>query len=660
MFAALQYLYLLRFPLICAGLVAAFGPLATGPARALLSGMFDLDTTKVAAAAYTAAWVSAACFFSTQLVLHYGVSRFAAPPLSGWFAKPALPFASRTEALFFLLYVSAALVFCWFLARESGHGFGVLVGLAGFVGTLIMVEYVGNRVPPRFNSTIASCLAFTPSGYVDVEAKTLLPSHGRALAVSLLAHALYAIVGLIKLAAFWWPETSAPGHPPTIPTIVCVLLLIMIVCWNGSALAFFLDRFRIPVLLVVVVLLVVAGQWPQSDHYFPVHSRVAEPIAPREALAAAPGNAAIVVAVSGGGIQASAWAAMVLTGLDQASNGRFAPMVRLVSSVSGGSVGTMHFLGAWRDGTLNRDELRKVFDRATASSLDDVAWGAIYPDLVRLVAPFLQPRRIGRGWALENAWAANQPHLLEPLAAWRPFVAGGKMPAVMFNATIVETGARVVFSTVDAERSGSGRSARTFSELYPGLEVSPVTAARLSATFPYVTPAARPDAELPRSRRLHFVDGGYWDNFGVASAAEFVQQAVGDGSGTVKHILLIEIRDRKTGDAVAGDGSRGGVFQAVAPLAALYNVRDNGQMTRDQAQLDLLAGYVALRGVTLHRATFEYPANAPLSWHLKASEIAAITNAWKAMSSAGTATRGFTETMAFVNRAPQSPAPAAR
>src|SRR5262249_5682248 len=172
------------------------------------------------------------------------------------------------------------------------------------------------------------------------------------------------------------------------------------------------------------------------------------------------------------------------------------------------------------------------------------------------------------------------------------------------------------FSTVDWDHSQSSRPARSFYDIYPTYDVAPVTAARLSATFPYVSPAARANADLPRSSRFHFVDGGYWDNFGVASAIEFLDQAVERGTG-VQHILLIEIRDRKSSAHEGSRGARGGLFQTIAPGEALYNVRDNGQSTRNAEDIRLLQGFLAKRNVTLETAVFESPQeHAPLSWHL--------------------------------------------
>ena len=67
----------------------------------------------------------------------------------------------------------------------------------------------------------------------------------------------------------------------------------------------------------------------------------------------------ILVAAGGGGIQASAWTARVLTGLEEICAekrpGRFSQSVKLLSGVSGGSVGIMYFVTACKlEGFLTR------------------------------------------------------------------------------------------------------------------------------------------------------------------------------------------------------------------------------------------------------------------------------------------------------------------
>jgi hypothetical protein len=61
-----------------------------------------------------------------------------------------------------------------------------------------------------------------------------------------------------------------------------------------------------------------------------------------------------------------------------------------VSPVSGGSVDAMYIVDAYDQGRLTADALTRAVKAAEASSLDEVAWGLTYPDLVGTIAPFLK------------------------------------------------------------------------------------------------------------------------------------------------------------------------------------------------------------------------------------------------------------------------------
>src|SRR6202007_882616 len=90
----------------------------------------------------------------------------------------------------------------------------------------------------------------------------------------------------------------------------------------------------------------------------------------------------IVVATAGGGITAAAWTAEVMTRLQDVC-GAVSDSLVLVSSVSGGSVGTLFVVGPYL-GTgeypSNQHDLDIVRFNARRSSLSAVGWGLAYPD----------------------------------------------------------------------------------------------------------------------------------------------------------------------------------------------------------------------------------------------------------------------------------------
>jgi hypothetical protein len=78
--------------------------------------------------------------------------------------------------------------------------------------------------------------------------------------------------------------------------------------------------------------------------------------------------------------------------------------------------------------------------------------------------------------------------------------------------------------------------AENSSDLYPAWDLPITSAARLSATFPWISPIARPAVGTVDDRiAYHLADGGYFDNHGVATAVDFLR--------TVKRELAPAIRE---------------------------------------------------------------------------------------------------------------------
>jgi hypothetical protein len=181
------------------------------------------------------------------------------------------------------------------------------------------------------------------------------------------------------------------------------------------------------------------------------------------------------------------------------------------------------------------------------------------------------------------------------------------------------------------------------------------TAAQISATFPYISSAARvPWALDPSVKAYHFVDGGYYDNDGTATVAEFLRFAlascqtskdqinqddceerqIAHPPGAPAHplrILLIEIRN--SGDDYGSDGESdpyhyyrtkapANLFsELTAPLLGFWQAGHESATARNRASLAQLEHAFAGR-LQLHRVVFDdrHSANEvgtdPLSWSL--------------------------------------------
>ena len=111
-----------------------------------------------------------------------------------------------------------------------------------------------------------------------------------------------------------------------------------------------------------------------------------------------------------------------------------------------------------------------------------------------------------------------------------------------------------------------------------------------SSTFPIVAPVSRARLDAPA---YHLSDGGFWDNYGVMAAIEWLRQA--DAALKRRTSLFIEIRSAPPSRVIPPE-ERAWAFELIGPALAMNGVRTNAQRKRNDLELSLLEGLWATRG----------------------------------------------------------------
>jgi hypothetical protein len=655
----LQYALALRISLLAVSFLIGFPLFAFRGGRALFYGMFDLTWLSLMAVTLSTWALAATAVRAARLVLRYGEVRFGLPrlPANGFIHDLVYNDDLKTR----LVWLGVILVLTlWvlghaiYLSRRQGlvvakrilQGvvgvkqkqatwqlvLSVLAGLtlAAFVTWLVM------EAGTKFASEWAQKTLTWPvverslklAHVVDPGARAQWQDHLFTLIVFLATFACWLLLGIYGYFAL--------GKPKTVPALASLIQLVLMATWGFSAATFWLDYWRIPVLFVVAVLGILSALAPWGDHTYEVQETTLRAGAlPGELIDITANGDVIVAAAMGGGIQAAAWTALVLKQLSQIEG--FVPSLRMVSSVSGGSMGAACFVNSLLDTT---GAAADPVEAASASSLDEVAWALAWPDFLRTTAPFFFGWMIDRGRALEMAWTRNSAtdpkrmqQLTGLLGSWNQQALAGNAPSVVMNSTIVESGCRLLLGTSElAKGMGSdGReSARTLHRLgNVQYDVAAVTAARLSATFPWVTPTARTDKD---PKKPHMVDGGYYDDYGMATLVEWVDEALGTCKIPIKRVLVLPIHCVKAGGTAMAQGdrsNRGWVFQLVAPLLAVLGVRSAAQLANNDIGFDLLKKKWSCRGVDVQSVLFTFPGeHPPLSWHLTEEDQQSLRDGW--------------------------------
>jgi hypothetical protein len=621
-----------------------------GAAASLLRGTFDIapagatffvQYVSFLACAMAAASAAFAVYMTAYLVLQYSHERARAARIP----RHALENLDLLLVILSVLPAVALVIGAWAVTDVRWYvPVGALVSAAALSVALVYVVHVWNPPPLPLRWLAAGPLRHSPSGFLDRKGD-FLPGHRLAFFYLVFSVALYALVGVVK---GFYLEEKIPFS-----TLTMLLLWVALACWASGFVVFFFDRYRIPFLIPLVLYLGAGSFSRENDHFFP--SRRVEPpeqLTPGIALEKAGHDTVIVVAATGGGIQAAAWTANVLARLKETFGDvpQFDRSVRLVSSVSGGSVGAMYFLHAYQDGVLpsGRDELRsRIVEAAQASSLDAVTWGWLFQDQLRAFIPFgwevTGLLANDRGLSLQKAWSERATGIGEAtLASWRRDAAAGLRPAVIFNTTVVETGQRLLLSTTDLKKREKGCAPRAaalsasvgFYDLYPCSDITVPTAARLSATFPLVTPAARIEQGGTCERHNHVVDGGYYDNYGMSSLLEWLDIGLQQTS-TIRNVIVLELRSSPAAEAYRVEGKFGWFFQAATAFTTMAKVREDAQLANNNRMLCLAKRLWASKSVTITSFPVVYqppeqgakPPTPPLSWHLTAEQTTNIERA---------------------------------
>jgi hypothetical protein len=663
---AIEYAYLMRFQITAALLLSIGLPAARYFVPSVFEGLFDgrgfWSFTFVVWGALQLAWT---IMLTCRLVLVYGPERFGrAEPIGVGRVGATIVFGFGLLALPAVCVLATGTILPNRFEEIWGIALGVGMALLVLMATAVMhfaIEpdrgtnanavfpsfgFLSSKLPglptPRFWSLVRRFLVRLPEDFTEGIVKDGRIHSGHEMAaISLVVF----LVIYVLLSVFYRPTGPVPEAQPA--ALFYVFFLLTVLTWFFSGAAFLLDRFRLPVFATLLVASLVTGAF-RTDHQFEVDFRKGT-----EALSASTviqkwitgdrrngSQTVVVVATAGGGIRAAAWTTEVLTRLfkDGVCGNKMSSSILLVSSVSGGSVGTMFAVAAYLSdhGDFPRDDktLEDIRFNAGRSSLSAVGWGLLYPDLARTVPLFgsAVPQWLDRGWSLQKAWETPWRETNSPgptMGGWRQDVARGVRPAVIFNATTSESGQRFLTSSTDL----SDPTAVQFFNAFPDEDVPVATAARLSATFPYVSPQTRPSAGTA-GKRYHIADGGYYDNSGVLSAIEWLKDAWGDDSTRVAlagyNVLVIII------DATPGNPPDGKTWswqrQMIGPVATLLNVRTGSQSVRDDLELNTALDDLKRQSMrTGEPAKFLYNPDdqpVPLSWHLTPDQERAISAKW--------------------------------
>jgi hypothetical protein len=366
----------------------------------------------------------------------------------------------------------------------------------------------------------------------------------------------------------------------------------------------------------------------------------------------------IFVCASGGGKRAALWTLNALQVADSVSNGRLHENTVLITGASGGLIGAGYF----RELKL-REKLGERTRPYAASHRQNISTDNLNPLIFSLLANDLfvgfnkfeyagEYYHRDRSYTFEEQLNQITEGMMDkPISAYDSLELNAVIPMMILAPTIVNDGRKlyiasrpVSFMNYDMinypEYSFFKVAGVDFQSLFKdhgGRDLRFLSALRMSATFPYITP----NTTLPTEPPVSIMDAGISDNFGLSDAVRFLYAYKDWIAANTSGVIFVSIRDSPKLSKIAPQARHSLIDGLTQPISTVYNNFENFQ----DINSDLAISYAkSWFNGTIDRVDIQYQsedyvpilqemdsirqnnARASLSWRLTTREKFGIVN----------------------------------
>lgn len=306
---------------------------------------------------------------------------------------------------------------------------------------------------------------------------------------------------------------------------------------------------------------------------------------------------------SGGGKRAALWTLNALQYADSITAGKLMEQSVLITGASGGLIGASYF----RELKL-REKLGESVQPYAALHRQKISTDNLNPLIFSLLANdlfvgFSKFKYADNFYVRDRAFTFEEQLnqiteglMDKPIRDYDEPEARALIPMMILTPTIVNDGRKlyiasrpVSFMNADVlglpsykESKFSGVDFNLLFEDQGASRLRFLSALRMSATFPYITP----NTTLPTDPPIQIMDAGISDNFGLSDAVRFLYAFKGWIEENTSGVIFISIRDSPKLAAITAKGGQSIVDDVTQPISSVYNNFENFQ----DISSDLLIG----------------------------------------------------------------------
>jgi len=351
----------------------------------------------------------------------------------------------------------------------------------------------------------------------------------------------------------------------------------------------------------------------------------------------------VFLCVSGGGQRAALWATNALLSIDNELSGGLMNQTFLITGASGGLIGAAYYReAAYRNPSISiRPEGQMLLTNIAKDNLNPVVFSLLVNDLFFKMQTHEFAGRtysIDRGYTFEQNLNKNLEFMLDKaISDYRAPEIKSELPTLIMSPTIANDGRKlhisaqpVSFMGVSADITKNpnqkirGVDFQSFFEFHSPEDLSFLSALRMSASFPYITP----NISLPTTPRIEIMDAGISDNFGISDALKFMKVFQEWITANTAGAVLLVIRDSKPNATIKDTPIPSVVDRLTYPIASVYSNMTNMQDIDNDIRFELTKKWFEGQ-LDIVEISYDHTENAKentedarasLSWHLTTRE----------------------------------------
>ncbi|MBN8704192.1 MAG: patatin-like phospholipase family protein [Bacteroidetes bacterium] len=350
----------------------------------------------------------------------------------------------------------------------------------------------------------------------------------------------------------------------------------------------------------------------------------------------------ILINTSGGGLRSTLWTTYSLLHIDSCLNGELLKHVQLITGSSGGMLGASYVRELYL--RYQNKEIQNLYDpkyvsAISADILNPIAFSIATNDLFFRFQRFKDGEynySKDRGQAFETRVNENTKGILDKrLKDYLQPEKDAKVPMVVMAPTIVNDGRKLLISPqpISYLTQNSIRGTVSVHPLVESIEFSRffekqnaenlkyLSALRMNATFPYITPVVN----LPSEPVIQVIDAGLRDNYGLETTFKFLYTFRNWITTNTSGVIVIQIRDKHKEDPIEESLPKSITGTLSQPLGSFYGnwfaIQDFNQNQLIEYASLWFDGKIDFIDLEMHN---EKKKRISLSWHLTNREKKAV------------------------------------